>query len=70
MVARGLITKCPDPDDGRGALVKATAEGASLFHNVAKAHGQSICDRMSVLSDDELAELRSLTSKLRGVAEG
>ena len=24
MVARGLVTKCPDPQDGRGALLRAT----------------------------------------------
>src|SRR6478609_6972629 len=28
MVARGLVAKCPDPDDGRGALIRATDEGA------------------------------------------
>ncbi|HWL78478.1 MarR family winged helix-turn-helix transcriptional regulator [Microbacterium sp.] len=65
MVTRGLITKCPDPDDGRGALVKATPEGASLFRKLAHVHGRQIAERMSVLSDDELAQLRELTSKLR-----
>ena len=27
MAARGLIAKCPDPEDGRGSLVRATARG-------------------------------------------
>lgn len=65
MVARGLISKCADPDDGRGSLVKATDSGASLFRRVASAHGRAIAERMSLLSDDELQQLRELTAKLR-----
>ncbi|MDE0546227.1 MarR family winged helix-turn-helix transcriptional regulator [Microbacterium sp. C7(2022)] len=65
MVARGLITKCADPVDGRGALLTATDEGAALFRRIAAGHGKAIAERMSVLSDDELAQLRALTAKLR-----
>ena len=65
MVTRGLLTKCADPDDGRGALVTATDAGASLFRRIASAHGRAIAERMSLLSDDELAQLRDLTAKLR-----
>src|SRR5690349_7218154 len=65
MVARGLLTKCADPDDGRGSLVTATEQGASLFRRIASAHGKAIAERMSLLDDDELAQLRDLTTKLR-----
>ena len=65
MVARGLITKCADPDDGRGSLVKATDAGAGVFRRIASAHGRAIAERMSVLDDDELSQLRELTAKLR-----
>jgi len=65
MAVRGLIAKCADPEDGRGALVRATDAGASSFRKVASAHGRSIAERMSLLSDEELAQLRDLTSKLR-----
>lgn len=65
MVSRGLIQKCPDPDDGRGALVRATETGASAFRRIAAAHAANIAERMSTLSDDELALLRDLTAKLR-----
>ena len=65
MVARGLIHKCADPEDGRGALVKATDAGASLFRKLASAHGRVIAERMSLLSDEELGQLRDLTLKLR-----
>lgn len=65
MAARGLIAKCADPDDGRGALVKATDAGAALFRRLASAHGRAIAERMSILSDAELSQLRDLTAKLR-----
>jgi DNA-binding MarR family transcriptional regulator len=66
MVARGLLSKCADPDDGRGAIVRATEDGAAQFRRVAAVHGRSIAKRMSVLTDDELAQLHALTTKLRG----
>lgn len=65
MVARGLISKCPDPDDGRGSIVRATSEGVAAFRRVATSHARSIAERMSVLSDAELAQLQILTTKLR-----
>ncbi|MBN9215580.1 MAG: transcriptional regulator [Microbacterium sp. SCN 70-200] len=65
MVTRGLISKCPDPQDGRGAIVRATDAGLAAFRRIATAHGRSIAERMSVLSDDELAQLHDLTTKLR-----
>ena len=65
MVARGLLSKCADPDDGRGALVHATDEGTATFRRIASSHGRAISERMSVLSDSELAQLRELTAKLR-----
>ena len=65
MVVRGLVTKCSDPEDGRGALVTATDEGVRAFRAVAVQHGRSIARRMSALTDDELETLKALTTKLR-----
>lgn len=65
MVSRGLLSKCPDPDDGRGAVVRATDRGVELFRRVATVHGRAIAARMAVLTDDELAQLKALTTKLR-----
>ena len=67
MVTRGLITKCPDPSDGRGAIVRATEKGASAFRRVATVHGRTIAERMAVLSDEELSQLKALATKLRGL---
>lgn len=65
MTSRGLIEKCADPLDGRGAIVQATEEGATLFRRMASRHGKSIAHRMAVLSDGELQQLQTLTAKLR-----
>lgn len=65
MVDKGLVTKCADPDDGRGALVKSTPEGAAAFRRIATEHGSSIAERMAGLTDDELTRLKELTTKLR-----
>ncbi|MFJ4253514.1 MarR family winged helix-turn-helix transcriptional regulator [Microbacterium sp. NPDC090003] len=65
MVTNGLVTKCADPDDGRGSLITATDAGARAFRAVATVHGRSIAERMSALDDDELRTLRELSDKLR-----
>jgi len=70
MTDRGLLTKCADPDDGRGTLVRATEHGAAAFRRVASVHAASIAERMSTLSDDELTTLHTLTEKLRAACEG
>jgi len=65
MVTRGLVSKCADPDDGRGSLIRATEAGARAFRSLATVHGRSIAERMSTLDDDELRALRDLAEKLR-----
>lgn len=65
MVSRSLVTKASDPDDGRGALVTATASGARAFRVMAASHGRSIAEHMAVLNDDELRTLLELTGRLR-----
>ena len=45
--------------------MQATDEGAAIFRRIASSHGRAISERMSVLSDSELAQLRELTAKLR-----
>lgn len=66
MVTRGLLTKRPDPTDGRGSLVTATDAGVAAFRRIATVHGRTIADRMSTLTDDELQQLKEITTKLRG----
>lgn len=65
MVVRGYIEKLPDPEDGRGSLLRATDQGKEIFRSVAIVHGRSIVDRMAPLNPDELRTLLALTTKLR-----
>ena len=67
MIARGLVTKCSDPDDGRGALITATEEGTRAFRRLAQVHSRSILERMSTLTPEEMTTLLALTHKLRGL---
>ncbi|QEV99090.1 MarR family transcriptional regulator [Microbacterium caowuchunii] len=69
MVTRGLVSKCADPEDGRGTLVRATEEGNRVFRSVAAVHGRSIAERMKSLDDAELRTLLRLTAKLRPTQE-
>jgi len=66
LVERGLVTKSPDPEDGRGIVVTLTEAGHSLFLRVAAIHSESIVRRFGdALDDAELAELTELCDRLR-----
>jgi len=66
LVERGLVTKAPDPDDGRGTIVTLTRAGYDLFRRVAVAHSEAIASRFGDrLDDDELAQLIELCDRLR-----
>ncbi len=67
LVERGLVTKHPDPDDGRGIVVTLTDAGFALFRRVAVIHSESIARRFGdPLADAELATLIELSDRLRG----
>nr|WP_084485779.1 MarR family winged helix-turn-helix transcriptional regulator [Humibacter albus] len=66
LIERGLLSKCPEPDDGRGSIVRLTDAGYELYRHCAVLHGRSIIDHVgSALSPDELAQLEALCEKLR-----
>jgi len=66
LVERGLATKSPDPDDGRGTVVTLTQSGYDLFRRVAVVHSEAIAKRFGDrLDDDELARLAELCDRLR-----
>jgi len=67
LVARGLVSKCPEATDGRGTEVRMTDAGFDLFRRVAVEHMASISRRVSnTLDTDELRQLAALCDKLRG----
>ncbi|WP_291080166.1 MarR family winged helix-turn-helix transcriptional regulator [Dietzia sp. UBA5065] len=62
----GLVTKVPDPDDGRASLVTLTAEGSDLVARVFDGRGQWMAD---VLSDWTPEQAASLGESLNHLAE-
>ncbi|MCP2032467.1 DNA-binding MarR family transcriptional regulator [Okibacterium sp. HSC-33S16] len=66
LVARGLVSKHPDPNDKRGTIVAITDAGFAKYRDVARTHMATITELMgSALTDEELGQLKQLTSKLR-----
>ena len=66
LISRGYLQKLPDPHDGRGAIIELTDSGYALFREVARAHMQTITDRMGgALTEVELLELTALCDRLR-----
>lgn len=67
LVARGLVSKCPEPHDGRGTVIRMTDAGLTLFRRVAVEHMAAISERVGgPLSGEELKQLTALCDKLRG----
>jgi len=66
LVKRGLLSKCPEAADGRGAEVRMTDAGFDLFRRVAVEHMATISKRFGgTLDTDELRQLTDLCDKLR-----
>jgi len=63
---RGLVTKTPDEDDGRGIVVALTDEGYAAYRRAAAQHGAAIVARFGDrLDEGELAALARLCDRLR-----
>jgi DNA-binding MarR family transcriptional regulator len=64
LVERGLVSRCEDPADARARRVSLTEAGRDLQRSIGRAHAADVAAAMTPLTDDELAQLISLTSKL------
>lgn len=62
----GLVSKVPDPDDGRASLVTLSAEGSDLVSRVFDGRGRWMAD---VLADWTPEEAASLEESLTHLAE-
>ena len=62
--AKGVVTRRPSSDDGRGVLVTLTAAGAVLFDQVAPRHLANEGVLLSALTDPEREQLAALLRKL------
>ncbi|GAB3039591.1 MarR family transcriptional regulator [Parafrigoribacterium mesophilum] len=66
LVRRKLVSKCPDPGDGRGIIVQLSDEGFEVFRRAAATHMASIREAVGgALTAEELVQLTELTDKLR-----
>lgn len=71
LAARGLVSKRPAPDDGRGITITLTQHGLDVFRQVARCHMASISTRVSgALTSEEMHTLTALCDKLRAYDAG
>ena len=64
LVAKGIVTRTPSPDDGRGALVTLTDKGLALFDRVAPEHLHNEDVLLSALTLSERDQLADLLRRL------
>jgi DNA-binding MarR family transcriptional regulator len=57
LVDLGLVTRTPDPSDGRGFLVATTSEGSALLRRLRTRKNAYLAKRMRDLDPDEVATL-------------
>lgn len=60
----GLVTRRPDPVDGRASLVELTEEGRARFTVVRRARRQRYVAQLSAWDRSEIAELARLLHRL------
>ena len=67
---RGLITRAPNPDDGRGSLVTLTAAGKAAVEAALPAHLATEEGLLAGLAPDERATLAALLTRVLRAAGG
>jgi len=64
MLQEGYLTRSPDPDDGRQALLRITPKGRRLHQQIVPRFAEREGELLGVLSDDERRKLDQLLAKL------
>jgi DNA-binding MarR family transcriptional regulator len=57
LVELGLVTRTPDPSDGRGFLVASTVEGSALLKRLRGRKNAYLAKRMAHLDPEDVATL-------------
>ncbi|MFK4223498.1 MarR family winged helix-turn-helix transcriptional regulator [Streptomyces sp. NPDC019890] len=65
----GLVTREPDPADGRASLVRLTEEGRARFRRVRDARRERYVSKLAGWDRGEIAELARLLHQLNARAE-
>jgi DNA-binding MarR family transcriptional regulator len=69
LVDLGLVTRTPDPGDGRAFLVAPTAEGRALLKRLRGRKNAYLAKRMKGLDPDEVAALERAAEILERLLE-
>ena len=64
LAARDLVQRRPDPDDGRGVIVRLTAVGVRLVDAALEGLLEREHGLLAVLTDDQLEQLADLLRRL------
>ncbi len=65
MEQRGLVTRDPCPDDGRGSLIGLTPAGRAALDAAAPKHVESVRDHfIDLLTDDDLRVLAEVAERV------
>ncbi len=67
--AAGLVERVPDPADRRATIVRATPTGESAAVRGRRAHEALMGKLMGILSEEEMLQLRHLSTKLLRAVE-
>ena len=65
----GLITRAPDPDDGRASLVHLTPRGRDRFRTVREARRAEYVRKLAKWDPAEVAELARLMHQLNSLSD-
>lgn len=68
--ARGLVLRSPDPDDGRGALVRLSPRGLELQERVLRSQLAAMQGRLEALGEGELEQVASGVRRLCELLRG
>lgn len=69
LVKQGLVSRAPDPDDARRAVVQLTDKGFALIDKAVADHAQTQAALLEPLSDAEIAALDAALRKLMAAEE-
>ncbi len=65
MENRGLVTRCPAAEDGRGTLVSITEEGLARIRAAAPGHVRTVrANFLDLMTPDEQAVLRTVFERV------
>jgi DNA-binding MarR family transcriptional regulator len=69
--ARGLVERCPDPEDGRRAVISATEAGLRALRDRRSARTEQLAQALSNgFTPTELEQLRAAAPLLERLAQG